>query len=70
MDTLELMIGDMDCIKCADRLEGLLNNTIGVKRAAVSFEDGRGKIAYRAQSVDADQLIAAIRAAGFSAEKA
>ncbi|MEV0030488.1 heavy metal translocating P-type ATPase [Nocardia sp. NPDC050793] len=62
---LELEIGGMTCASCAARIEKKLGRLDGVT-ATVNFATAKAKIRYP-QSVSADQLIAAIENAGYTA---
>jgi P-type Cu+ transporter len=69
MDEIDLNIGEMDCEKCANRLQGVLNGAVGIKKAEVSFDTKRATVSYRAQTIGEAEIVALVDRAGFTAQK-
>lgn len=63
---IELEIGGMSCVACANRIEKVLNKQPNV-HANVNFSAERATIHYAAGSMSSDDLINKISALGFSA---
>ncbi|MGC7098217.1 heavy metal translocating P-type ATPase [Amycolatopsis lurida] len=63
---LELSIGGMTCASCAMRIEKKLNKLDGVT-ATVNYATEKAKVTFP-ESVAADELIAQVEAAGYTAE--
>jgi Cu+-exporting ATPase len=66
--TLDLSVGGMRCAACAARIEKTLNALPGVD-AAVNLAAETARVHYRPGTAEPDALLAAIRAAGFTAQK-
>ncbi len=66
LQTLELGVEGMTCAACSTRLEKVLNRLPNVE-AAVNLSSERARVRYLPGVVDAEQLIAAVSRAGFSA---
>ena len=66
---IDLKLTGMTCAACAARIEKLLNRTDGVS-AAVNFASEIAHVEFDTAKVDAGQLIARIRNAGFDAAPA
>ena len=66
---LEVNIASMTCPLCAAGIEGALTGNRGVREARVDFAGRSGRIVYDESMISADQLIAAIDASGFKAER-
>ena len=64
-DRVDLVIGGMTCASCAARIEKRLNKIEGVT-ATVNFATEQAKVALPT-GVSADDLIAQVEAAGYSA---
>src|SRR5882757_2826140 len=65
-ETIALRIGGMTCMSCAGHVKGALENTLGVRSAAVSYPEGRAElVADSGTSVEA--LTAAVAALGYRA---
>ena len=62
---IELQIGGMTCASCANRIERKLNKVDGVT-ATVNYATEKAKVTY-SPAVVADDLIAVVREAGYSA---
>ncbi len=63
---VELAIGGMTCASCANRVERQLNKLDGV-RATVNYATEKAKVT-APEGVDSDQLVAAVEAAGYTAQ--
>ncbi len=63
---IDLAVEGMTCASCAGRVERKLNEIDGVE-ATVNFATENATVAYDAGSVDRDQLLGAVTAAGYSA---
>jgi Cu+-exporting ATPase len=64
-DTIELAISGMTCASCAHRIERKLNKLEGV-RASVNYATEKALVEY-GEGIAADDLLAAVAAAGYSA---
>ncbi|MDP1849652.1 MAG: heavy metal translocating P-type ATPase [Solirubrobacteraceae bacterium] len=64
---VELSIEGMTCASCVTRIEGKLNRLDGVS-ASVNYATEKASVDYDAQSVAPGQLIAAVEAAGYTAQ--
>ena len=64
---LELPIRGMTCASCASRIERRLNKLDGVS-ATVNYATEKASVDYDADAVAPDQLVAAVEAAGYSAD--
>jgi Cu+-exporting ATPase len=65
-DHVELPITGMTCASCANRIERKLNKLDGV-RATVNYATEKAAVEYDPAMVDAEQLVATVRAAGYDA---
>jgi len=65
-DTIELQIGGMTCASCATRIERKLNRLEGVT-ASVNYATEKAHVT--SDGVDTTSLIAAVEAAGYTAER-
>lgn len=68
MKEIKLNIEGMHCTGCSNRLEKVLNNTDGVEKATVSFEEKQAIITYNENQIDIEQIKQAIKDAGFIGE--
>ena len=68
MKEIKLKIEGMHCTGCSNRLEKVLNNTDGVEKATVSFEEKQAIITYNENQIDIEQIKQAIQDAGFRGE--
>ena len=68
MKETKLKIEGMHCTGCSNRLEKVLNNTDGVEKATVSFEEKQAIITYNESQIDIEQIKQAIQDAGFRGE--
>ena len=65
-DHVDLPITGMTCASCANRVERKLNKLDGVT-ASVNYATEKATVQYDASAVDPEQLIAAVRSAGYDA---
>jgi len=65
-DQLDLPITGMTCASCASRIEKKLNRIEGVD-ATVNYALERASVTYDPGTVDPDELLSAVRAAGYDA---
>jgi Cu+-exporting ATPase len=65
-DHVELPITGMTCASCANRIERKLNKLDGVI-ASVNYATEKATVDFDAGTVDPDQLVAAVQAAGYEA---
>ena len=68
MKEIKLKIEGMHCTGCSSRLEKVLNNTDGVEKATVSFEEKQAIITYNESQIDIAQIKETIEGAGFKGE--
>ena len=68
MKEIKLKIEGMHCTGCSNRLEKVLNNTDGVEKAIVSFEEKQAIITYNESQIDLTQIKEAIEGAGFKGD--
>ena len=64
---VELPITGMTCASCANRIERKLNELEGVT-ATVNYATEKATVSYDAASVEAEQLVGAVEAAGYRAQ--
>lgn len=63
--TEQFLIRGMDCADCAVTIERSLRRLPGVETVAVAYATARAHVTYRTGSVARDQMVAAIRNAGY-----
>jgi len=63
---VELPITGMTCASCANRIERKLNKLEGVT-ASVNYATEKAAVTYEDEAISADDLVAAVRAAGYDA---
>lgn len=68
MKEIKLKIEGMHCTGCSNRLEKVLNNTDGIEKATVSFEEKQAIIEYDESQIDIDKIKETISDAGFKGE--
>ena len=68
MKEIKLKIEGMHCTGCSNRLEKVLNNTDGVEKATVSFEEKQATITYDENQIDIASIKQIIQDAGFKGE--
>ncbi|HWK70339.1 MAG TPA: heavy metal translocating P-type ATPase [Burkholderiaceae bacterium] len=66
MSTLDLSVSGMSCASCVGRVERALAAVPGVTQASVNLATERAQVEMR-QDIPADQLVAAVRKAGYEA---
>src|SRR3954451_5061709 len=64
--TIELPITGMTCASCANRIERRLNQLDGVT-ASVNYATEKARVDFDAGTVEAEQLVHAVEAAGYAA---
>lgn len=67
MQTTTLTIDGMHCGGCVQIVQNLLEQTPGVKGATVSLDAKQARIAHDTGQVSAENLIAAVNNAGYTA---
>jgi copper chaperone CopZ len=68
MITKKFLITGMHCTSCAINIDGELEDTDGIKSAATNYAKQTTEVAYDPAKVTDEQIIAAIKTAGYSAE--
>ncbi len=68
MKEIKLKIEGMHCTGCSNRLEKVLNNTDGIEKATVSFEEKQAVIEYDESQIDIAKIKETISDAGFKGE--
>ena len=68
MKEITLKIEGMHCTGCSNRLEKVLNNTDGIEKAEVNFEQKEATITYNESQTNIDKIKEAIQDAGFRGE--
>ena len=68
MKELKLKIEGMHCTGCSNRLEKVLNNTDGIEKATVSFEEKQAVTEYDESQIDIAKIKETISDAGFKGE--
>lgn len=68
MKEIKLKIEGMHCTGCSNRLEKVLNNTDGIEKATVSFEEKQAVIEYDESQIDIAKIKETISEAGFKGE--
>jgi cation-transporting ATPase V/Cu+-exporting ATPase len=66
-DVVELDIDGMTCSSCAARVQRTLARQAGVSDALVNYATGRATVELDPQTVELDQLVAAVQGAGYGA---
>ncbi|MDQ5951587.1 MAG: copper chaperone [Patescibacteria group bacterium] len=64
---LLLKISGMHCSSCAMNIDGELEDTKGVKEVNTSYAKGQTEVTYDEKLVDQDEIIEAIKTAGYTA---
>jgi copper chaperone CopZ len=65
MNTIKFKVEGMHCDGCAQIIQSLLEKKTGVHAANVSFNDGETRILYDTHAIAEDQLVEAIKKAGY-----
>jgi len=66
---IALDVDGMSCGACSDKVTAALKALEGVNAAAVSHQAGEARVAFDAEKVDLDKMVAAITGLGFKAAK-
>jgi copper chaperone CopZ len=66
MNNIVLKVSDMSCGGCVNAVKAALTGVKGVQEADVSLEEKTARVASD-ETVSADDLVAAVSAAGYSA---
>ena len=61
----QLTLTEMDCVECAETVERALSEVPGVIAARVEFALGRVQLAYDAEQIRRDEIIARLRSLGY-----
>jgi Cd2+/Zn2+-exporting ATPase len=61
----QFLIRGMDCADCAATIERSLRRLPGVETVAVTFGSSRAQVSYRSEAITRDQVVTAIRDAGY-----
>lgn len=61
----ELKIGGMTCVSCENRIENQLNQTIGIKKATVSYSNGTAQISYDSDIITMKDIVQIIEEVGY-----
>jgi copper chaperone CopZ len=70
MATLKLRVSGMTCGHCQMKVENALKQTAGVYSAIVELETGEAEIDFNDDTTTTDQLVAAVKKAGYGARLA
>ncbi len=65
--TIPLAIEGMTCVKCEKMVKDALSGLDGIKTASVSFKDSEAVIEYDPEKVSKEQMIKALKKAGYKA---
>jgi copper ion binding protein len=68
MATLDLKTGGMHCSSCSMLIEMTVGDLPGVSLAKADYAKGTAHVEFDASAVSAEQIITAIRDAGYTAE--
>ena len=69
-EEIKLNVSGMHCMHCKASVETALKELKGVKKADVDLEGAFAVVKYVPEKINADAMIAAVKAAGFEAELA
>lgn len=69
MTTTTLRAKDLTCPSCVTKIEGALKHVSGVERAEVKFNTGKIVVEHDPEVATTEQLIAAVKSAGYVATK-
>ena len=56
MKEINLKIEGMHCTGCSNRLEKVLNNTDGIEKAKVNFEDKKATISFDETKINEEEI--------------
>src|SRR6185312_2447328 len=59
-DKIDLTINGMTCDHCAVTIEKIVKRNAGVKRVAINYKNGKGKIEFNPEAISKDEIINAI----------
>ena len=65
MKTEKLGVDDMQCMGCAGRVRSVLLGTPGVVKVITSLDDHTAEVTFDEKSISSEQLVHALRHAGF-----
>ena len=65
MQTMTMTVSDMSCEGCVNAVRSALTQVDGVQQADVTLEDKTARVTH-GDSVAADELLAAVRSAGYT----
>lgn len=65
---ISLTVDGMHCGSCSEKITAKLTAVPGVTAAAVDYQSGVAQVAYDPAKVKPDALVAAVKAAGFTAK--
>ena len=68
MALIDIPVTGMACASCVRRVERALSEQVGVVEASVNFAAEKASVTYEATATSPDELIEAIRAAGYGAD--
>ena len=68
-ENIILKVGGMHCMHCAAKVENTLKALKGVKKAKVDLEKGTVCVDFAESKINAEAMIMAVNAAGFTAER-
>lgn len=68
MKEINLKIEGMHCTGCSNRLEKVLNNTDGIEKAKVNFEDKKATISFDETKINEEEIKETIEDSGFKGE--
>ena len=68
MKEVKFSISGMHCTGCSNRLEKVLNNTDGIEKAEVNFDQKEATITYNESQTNIEKIKEAIQDAGFKGE--
>lgn len=64
--TLEVLVGGMDCSGCASKISTTLENLAGVESAVIQFDSGKLRVTYDSQRIDPQTLRDRVVALGYT----
>lgn len=70
MQTIELKTGGMHCSSCSMLIQMSVDDLPGIDEATADYGSGRTRVRFEPALVSSEQIVAAIRDAGYTAEPA
>ena len=70
MANVKLWVTGMTCGHCQATVEQALKGVLGVYSAVVDLQDGAAEVDFNDDALTPDQLVAAVKAAGYGAKLA